>query len=77
MDSGIKSVKETVIITAEAKAREEAIIVFAFLLLRKIKTLPTKVENPAILVSKKENNVEFIGSPVHYMKKVMLKSLSY
>ena len=65
--SGIKSVIDTDNITPEAKAREEDIIIFSFLILKNINNAPRIVEKPAKNVNKKDIVILFIVSPVNYM----------
>lgn len=65
--SGIKSVIDTDNITPDAKAREEDIIIFSFLVLKKINNDPIKVEKPAKKVNKKDKVILFIISPFNYM----------
>ena len=60
MDSGIKSVIDTHIITPLAKARDEQIILLLFLNFMNIGIVPIKVDNPAIEVSKKAIFILFI-----------------
>ena len=54
IDSGIKSVIDTHIITPAAKAREDITILLWSKFLIKIINVPTKVENPAIIVKRNE-----------------------
>ena len=63
--SGIKSKNDTKLITPLANAKEDIIILSFFLLLKKIKTLPIKVESPAIK-DKINPNFIFIRNPLSY-----------
>ena len=63
IDSGIKSVIETVIITPAAKASDDKIILSVFFFLLKITSVPIIVERPAIIVKRKAKLVLFIASP--------------
>ena len=60
--SGIKSIIEVHIMTPEAKASAEAIILFWFFLLIKTVRYPIKVDNPERKVNKKEYFILFIIS---------------
>ena len=53
-DSGIKSVNDIKIITDDAKASEDIIILSLFFLFKNITILPINVERPAKVVSKNE-----------------------
>lgn len=68
MLSGIKSLIDTNIIIAAANDNDETIILLGFLFFINIIIVPIKVENPAIDVNKKENNILFTLSPIKYMK---------
>ena len=56
-DSGTKSVIDTQTITPEANAKEEVIILSLLVFLIKINKLPIIVDNPAIIVKRKEKRV--------------------
>ena len=66
---GIKSNIEIYIIIPAEKTRLQEISRSLFFLSTKTVNIPSKVDNPAIVVIKKLSNTFFILSPFNYMKK--------